>query len=207
MTAEPTDRELLEAWGMGDLGAGHRLFERHFDSLHRFFRTKTETAVSDLVQQTLLACLEGRERFRHEATFRTYLFQIARFQLYAHYRARNRDRVFDAEQQSVGDLSETPSRMLVRREQTRRLLQALRAIPLDSQLVLELWFWEDLSGAEIAQVLELPEPTVRSRLRRAQLRLREQLDKLDADPAVSLETDDDLQRWARSLRGDLTLPR
>jgi RNA polymerase sigma-70 factor (ECF subfamily) len=182
------------------LDAGRLLFERHFESLHRFFRNKVDSGVADLVQQTLLGCVEGRERFRREATFRTYLFQVARFQLYAHYRACHRERNFDFEQVSATDLAETPSRILARQEDARRLLQALRCIPLDAQIVLELWFWEDLSGPEIAEVLGVAEPTVRSRLRRALERLRGQLATLESDAAASLETDDDLQRWARGLR-------
>lgn len=195
-----SDHELLEAWGNGDLSAGHTLFERHFESLHRFFRTKSEVGVEDLIQQTLLACLEGRQRFRRDSSFRTYMFQIARFQLYAHYRARARDRIFDFESVSVVDLGDTPSRVLVRQQDARLLLQALQRIPLDAQTVLELWFWEELTGPEIADVLGIPEPTVRSRLRRAIDRLRAELQVVEHNPASSLETDDDLQRWARRLR-------
>src|ERR1041385_8354720 len=97
------DFELLQAWSQGDRAAGSLLFERHFDALHRFFRNKAQDGVADLVQQTLLACVEGRSRFRGDASFRTYLFQTARFQLYAYYRARRRDVIFDFGSMSVTD--------------------------------------------------------------------------------------------------------
>lgn len=201
MTGAPSDRELLEAWAGGDLAAGKALFERHFDGLHRFFRTKADSGVEDLIQQTLLACVEGRERFRHEATFRTYMYQVARFQLYAHHRSRNRDRMFDFSLVSVMDLSDSPSGVLVRQQDARALLYALRRIPLDAQMVLELWFWEELPGAEIAEVLGIAAPTVRSRLRRALERLRAELGTLEENgELVALDSDDDLQRWAKRLR-------
>jgi RNA polymerase sigma-70 factor (ECF subfamily) len=198
--AERSDRDLLTAWGGGDLQAGRALFDRHFDSLHRFFHTKTENGVEDLIQQTLLACVEGRARFRGDSSFRTYMFQVARFQLYAHYRARNREREFDCNLLSATELAESPSAALVRQEDARLLLQALRTIPIDAQMVLELWFWEELTGPEIAEVLGIAEPTVRSRLRRALERLREQLEVVAVGTASSLQTDDDLQRWAGRLR-------
>jgi RNA polymerase sigma-70 factor (ECF subfamily) len=200
MVNDGSDRDLLIAWSDGDLQAGRMLFDRHFDSLHRFFHTKTENGVEDLIQQTLLACVEGRARFRGDSSFRTYMFQVARFQLYAHYRARNREREFDFNLLSAIELAESPSAALVRQEDARLLLQALRMIPLDAQMVLELWFWEELTGSEIAEVLGIAEPTVRSRLRRALERLREQLDAVAGGAAASLQTDDDLQRWAGRLR-------
>jgi len=200
MLDDRPDRELLILWGDGDLLAGRALFDRHFDSLHRFFRTKSDDGVEDLIQQTLLACVEGRARFRGDSSFRTYMFQVARFQLYAHYRARNRERDFDFELLSATALAESPSAALVRQEDARFLLHALRTIPVDAQIVLELWFWEEMCGAEIAEVLGIAEATVRSRLRRALIRLREQLEAIAGGSTAALQTDDDLQRWAGRLR-------
>jgi RNA polymerase sigma-70 factor (ECF subfamily) len=198
-----SDFELLDAWGSGDLVAGQALFERYFDVLHRFFRTKLDDGLEDVIQQTWLACVEGRARFRREASFRTFVLQIARYQLYAHYRARTRRELLDPSVSSVADLNSSPSRVLARGEEERMLLEALRKMPLDQQIVIELSFWEELTGPEIAEVLEIPEPTVRSRLRRATERLRNELSAL-ADGSASLEaTSDDLQHWARRLRDAL----
>ncbi|MDD9967022.1 MAG: RNA polymerase subunit sigma-70, partial [Myxococcales bacterium] len=41
------DMELLDAWRSGDEGAGKRLFERHFDAMYRFFRSKVERGAED----------------------------------------------------------------------------------------------------------------------------------------------------------------
>jgi len=97
---------------------------------------------------------------------------------------------------SAIELAESPSTTLVRQEDARLLLQALRMIPLDAQTLIELWFWEDLSGAQIGAILGIPEATVRSRLRRAIQRLREQV---EAMTGVAPE-DHDLQRRAGELR-------
>jgi RNA polymerase sigma factor (sigma-70 family) len=170
--AETSDFELLDAWGGGNLHAGRALFERHFDVVHHFLRTKVDAFVEDLVQDTWLACVESRSRFRRTASFRTYLLQTARFQLYAYYRERGRREEIGLTESSVVDPATSPSRLAAQREDERLLLEALRRIPIEQRTVIELSFWKELSGPEIAEALGISEPTVRSRLRRAIGRLR-----------------------------------
>lgn len=205
MSQARSDFELLDEWGAGDLAAGSELFERHFDTLYRFFRNKVDSELQDLMQRTLLACVEGRARFRRESSFRTYLFQTARFQLYAHYRDLQRSKHLDFAVITAADMHASPSGVIARKQDSRLLLEALRRIPVDHQIVLELTFWEELTGPEIAQVLGIPEPTVRSRLRRASERLRVELSTLGGSEAQLRETGDDLQLWARRL-SDLARP-
>jgi RNA polymerase sigma factor (sigma-70 family) len=189
---ENSDFELLDAWSSGDLAAGRALFERHFDIVYRFLRTKVDAHLEDLVQQTWLACVEGRSRFRRTASFRTYLLQTARFQLYAYYRERRRRTEIGFSESSRADLVLSPSHLAIRHEDERLLLEALRRIPIGHQVVIELSFWQELSGPEIAEVLSIPEPTVRSRLRRAMVHLRRELGSTMNGAAKLDETDDAL---------------
>lgn len=70
---------------------GEQLFERHFDAVYRFFSSKADASeISDLVQQTFLACVEAVESFEGHSSVRTYIFAIARHQLFRHYRKRTR---------------------------------------------------------------------------------------------------------------------
>jgi RNA polymerase sigma-70 factor (ECF subfamily) len=202
--SEPiSDVELLERWAAGCRDAGGELFERHFDSLLRFFQNKVDHAVEDLVQQTMLACVEGRERFRRDASFRTYLFQTARHLLYAHYRSRPRSGDLDFELASVADLGTSPTSALARKEQHRYLFEALQRIPLQYQIVLELRLWEDLSGAEMATILDLPEPTLRSRLRLAAEKLKAQMQALGGCGELLHPSIVDFEGWAARIRTTL----
>ncbi len=200
-TPFPSDLELLGAWRGGDVRAGNELFRRYFAQLSRFFRNKADSGIEDLIQTTFLACVEGRERFREASSFRTYLFAIARHQLYAHYRRRPRD--IDFSQSSIVDLGASPSGPLGRREESTALLRALRAIPLEFQIVLELTYWEGLSGPEIAEVLEIPANTVRGRLSRARAALRDALEKGVGSADVLRSTLADLDGWAARVRSDV----
>jgi DNA-directed RNA polymerase specialized sigma24 family protein len=57
-----SDLELLDAWHTGDTAAANELFDRWFRQLYMFFRTKVDDGVAeDLVQQTLLSCVQNLE--------------------------------------------------------------------------------------------------------------------------------------------------
>jgi RNA polymerase sigma-70 factor (ECF subfamily) len=195
--------ELLEQWREGDAASGNALFTRHFRSLFRFFRSKVSDEVAeDLTQVSFMACVDGRDKFRNAASFRTYLFAIARNQLFMHFRKRGRqDEVTSFATQSMADLGAGPSTLMAAKAEQRLLLAALRRIPVDFQIAIELYYWEGIPTAEIAVVLEIPEGTVRSRLTRGREHLAKQMRALAESPQLAESTVADFERWAQSLRG------
>jgi RNA polymerase sigma factor (sigma-70 family) len=199
-----TDAQLLQAWASGDKLAGERLFERHFEAVARFFRNKlpADAHHEDLIQKTFLGCVEARDRFRGDASFRSFLFAIAHNQLSKHWRSRSRDRV-DLQTVSVCDLDPSPSAALARNQEQRQLLLALRRIPLDSQVALELHYWESMTAAEISEVLALPLGTTKTRLRRAKQLLEVELRALQGGETSLDSTGIGLDTWARELKDRL----
>ena len=166
------DLDLVSAWRAGDRGAGDTLIRRHLEAILRFFRTKLGDDVEDLVQRTFLDLLEVDAQV---VSVRATLFTIAKRRLVDHLRqsyARAGAVELDPSL-SVADLGTSPSGAVARNQQEQLLGAALRSIPLEYQIALELAYWEELSGAEIAQILGIAEPTVRSRLTRAREALRE----------------------------------
>lgn len=181
------DVALLEAWRAGDSGAGEALFERHFDAVVRFFRNKVHESPDDLVQKTFLGCLEAKERFRGEASFRTFLFAVAHNVLRNHFRAcRRGTQKVDFSVDSAFGLIPSPSAVVARHRTQQLLLDALRRIPLQYQVALELHFWEDLTAAEVAEVVGIPTGTAKTRLRRGKELLQEALGGLAGDAQALL---------------------
>ena len=175
------DRALLEAWRGGDQDAGAELFERYSRKVYWFFRGKIDDAtLEDLVQDTFEACLTATTQLRTADGFRAYLFSIARNRL-INYVTRDAARAarFDPGVTSLQDLGLSPTAQLAVKERERKLLAALRELPLDLQIAVELHYFEQMSGSEIATVLGLPEGTVRTRLRAARQRLHDHGDLLD----------------------------
>ncbi len=201
---DDSDAALVEAWRSGDRAAGRRLFERHYAAVARFFRNKVGEGGPDLIQRTFLACIEGRERFRHDATFRSYLFSIAYKVLCKHYRERRRDqerdqRGVDFEEATAHELSSPLSGIAARQEQ-RLLLEGLRRLPVDYQVVLELHYWEGMSAAELAEVLAIPLGTAKTRLRRGRELLEDKLRDLSTSATLLHSTLANLDAWAAQLR-------
>jgi RNA polymerase sigma-70 factor (ECF subfamily) len=151
------DAELLEAWRQGDGAAGSELFERHYPAIVRFFANKVAGDPADLIQETFEACVSGRDRMREGGGFSAYLFGVAYNVLRRHYeRSRKQGERFDPGTASAADLSPGPSTMVGQRDEHRLLLAALRRIPLEQQVVLELFYWEGMTSATIAEVLDTP---------------------------------------------------
>jgi RNA polymerase sigma factor (sigma-70 family) len=202
-----TDEQLLTAWRAGDREAGNQLFARYFSGVFRFFRNKVDRGVEDLVQRTFMACVEGRDRLHADSSFRAYLFGAAHHLLRAHYRReRALAREEDVDLHPIIDMGASPTSLLGVHEEQRLLLAALRRLPLGDQSLLELYYWEHLTGPELGMVLGVPENTARTRVRRARLRLEQELAVLAASAERLRSTVDNLERWAASLRDPLAGP-
>jgi RNA polymerase sigma factor (sigma-70 family) len=186
------DLTLLDRWCDGDATAGNQLFKRHFETLYRFFEHKTDGEVDDLVQETLLQCVKGRATFRRQSTFRTYLFAIARHVLFQHWRARaSTQPTIDFEEISIESLSTSAGSRLAQHTDRARLVAVLRTLPLEQQLLLEMYYWEDLDREQLAEVFDVETATIGSRLFRARQALQTGMSALAQVP--------DIDAWARSL--------
>lgn len=170
------DEELLEAWRAGDSSAASTLVQRHFAAVCRFFRSKLGDDVEDLIQRTFLDCMESKGRIQGPS-FRSYLFAVARNRLFDHLRQGLRRPVDDLGSRSLADLRTQGSGLLARAQDRERMAAALDALPIDFRITLELFYWEDLRGEEVAAVLGVSPHTVRSRLARARERLKAELDQ------------------------------
>jgi len=199
---EPQDSELFAAWAGGDRAAGATLVERHYGSIERFFATKVAVGVDDLVQQTFLACAEAAPRYRGEGSFRGFLFGIARNMLYGYIRRKSRDGrdAPDFTTRSLVDLAPGVATVVAQEAAHRQLVRALHHIPLDLQILLELYYWEELSVDELARTLEVPPGTIKSRLFRARGALREAIENLPATPDEREGARTMLRKWLEDVR-------
>jgi RNA polymerase sigma-70 factor, ECF subfamily len=197
--ADGEDLALLRAWRAGDAAAGDELVCRHFLRIHRYFQSKVPAAAEDLAQRTFLACTESRH-LEPRVSFRSLLFGIARRLLYDHLRLHYaRPPMSELPERSIAELTGHPEDRVARSQHEDLVLRALRELPLDFQTVLELHYWEDMSVAEIAVVVEVAVGTVKSRLGRGRKMLAERIRKMRVRGEVRDSTLHDLVGWTRSL--------
>lgn len=203
--SELADADLLTRWRGGDLDAGEVLFDRYYPMVERFFINKLASGVDDMVQETFKVIVESRDKVEHPDRFRGFIMSIAYRVFCAHLRARYRagGEVVDLMTISVHSLSPSPSSVVAEHREQRLLLQGLRTIPVDYQVILELHYWEEMTTEEIGAVLSTPVGTIRSRLRRARELLEEAMARLSHSPGELKSTLSRLDDWARECRRNL----
>lgn len=167
-----SDEQLMVAFSRGSADAFNELFSRYKQPLFGFFRRRIADPdqAEELTQETFLAVLRASSRYEPRALFRTYLYAIG-FKL---LRAHRRKAVFRATfLGAAGGGREPASHNAVDVEVLLR--QAVGKLESLDREILLLREFEELNYAEIAELLSLPVNTVRSRLFRARMALRELL--------------------------------
>jgi RNA polymerase sigma-70 factor, ECF subfamily len=166
------DEQLMQDFAKGDTEAFNELFRRYKQPIFGFFRRRlTESShAEELAQETFLAILRGASRYQPQALFRTYLYAIAFKILRAHRRRVAFRATFLGQWKGAQDPA---ARQATETELVLR--QALGKLDGIDREMLMLREFEQLSYAEIAELLHIPVNTVRSRLFRARMALRELL--------------------------------
>jgi RNA polymerase sigma factor (sigma-70 family) len=204
-SGQPTeDYVLLERWVAGDRRAGDRLVKRYYMQIARYFMNAVgDNERRELTQETFSQLCTAISQYSGEASFRSYLFGIARNVLYQHlrrqYRRREFETDFDPSAHSVVDAGQTtPSRLiseLVRREV---LLQCLRELPVEAKQMLELYYWHGLTADELGVTYGIPAATVRTRLFNVRRKLK--ADIQERDPQLgSVDIEQQLETLRRLL--------
>jgi RNA polymerase sigma-70 factor, ECF subfamily len=167
-----TDEQLMVAFSRGSADAFGELFSRYKQQVFGFFRRRVAdpAQAEELTQETFLAVLRASSRYEALALFRTYLYSIA-FKILNAYRrkAALRATLFGAGTGSSEPAFQSAS------DAELLLRQAVGKLERLDREVLLLREFEQLSYADIAELLCLPVNTVRSRLFRARTALRELL--------------------------------
>ncbi|KAE9642668.1 RNA polymerase sigma factor [Pseudomonas sp. PB106] len=177
-SAASSDESLLARYREGDGAAFEILYARHRQGLYRFLlglSGKAELA-DEVFQETWLSLIRSASQPQGRATFRTWLFQIARNRLIDHWRKHGAHQPlhdsYDEQSHAVSDETNDPEQLLSLSRDSQRLESALQTLPADQREVFLLRAHGDLDLAQIASLTETPLETVKSRLRYAQQKLR-----------------------------------
>jgi RNA polymerase sigma-70 factor (ECF subfamily) len=161
-----SDEALMLEFQRGSREAFEELFGRYRDKLHGFFRRRLESRprAEDLTQEVFLAVMRAISRYDARALVRTYLYGIA-LHLVSAERRRHRD--VDAA---------TEPYVVSRTDEALWIKEALGRLDANDREILMLREYEQLSYAEIAELLRIPLNTVRSRLFRSRMALKSYLE-------------------------------
>jgi RNA polymerase sigma-70 factor (ECF subfamily) len=179
--AQPFDGAIIDRCLGGDEAAWEQVIARFkrkvFHIAYKF--TGRHDAAEDLTQEVFLKVFKSLDKFHRDADFSTWLSSVARNYCIDHYRASKREKevvvedlvAFDLAPASVGS---NPHRALEDRDRRSFLRRGLEALPEKLREAVVLRDLQGLSYQEMAERLELPEGTVKSRINRG----REELTRL-----------------------------
>jgi RNA polymerase sigma-70 factor (ECF subfamily) len=164
-----SDEALMLAFSKGSPDALSELFARYKQPVYGFFRRRLVDPIhaEELTQETFLAVVRAASRYQPRALFRTYLYAIG-FKI---LRTHRRKAAFRAAFLGTSSGSSEPATK-ESKEAERNTIGKLERMDREVLLLRE---FEELSYVEIAELLNVPVNTVRSRLFRARLALRELL--------------------------------
>ncbi len=190
---ECSDEELVGMFQDGRETAFDELVRRYQDYIYRtiYYQVSDHDRANDLAQQTFVNAYEGLSDFEGRSSFKTWIYRIARNLCYSEHRRRARDR-----EQPVGTFlpgrsdedgetafpepehsSNPPDDNVAAEEKKEIVRSVIRSLDEDFCTILTLRELEGHSYDEMAELLEIPVGTVRSRLYRAREAFREVLEE------------------------------
>ncbi|MGE7841610.1 sigma-70 family RNA polymerase sigma factor [Lysinibacillus sp. NPDC093712] len=133
----------------------------------------------EIVQDVFLAYYLQQDRFEQRASLKTYLVKITVHKSHDYLRSwkNKRHQLFD--KLHLGVYKRTPEIDLIKADERVTLKAALFELPISYREVLILYYYQELKGREIADVLGCTENTVKTRLRRARQMLQDKLERSD----------------------------
>jgi len=142
----------------------------------------------EVLQIAYLKIIEGKARFRGEASFKTWLFAVIRKTAVSQHRKtllrKLRTTINQTHSYDATSEVEKPDSAFERSETQLRFQRALETLPLRQREALHLVFYESLSLREAAEVMRISIGSVRQHYERGKRRLRESLERMDPDYGI-----------------------
>jgi RNA polymerase sigma-70 factor (ECF subfamily) len=192
MQAGQTDLELIEGAKSGNYHAFEELVRRYHDRVFRlaYGMTKSDSEAEEVVQDTFLSLFRSLTAFRGASAPSSWIFRIAANSALMRLRTKRRKPLLSIDDLplgpddkrrkalwAAGEWSRQPDEKLLSSELARHIEDAIERLPEKYRLVLLLRDIEGLNNEEVAEALGLTLPTVKARLHRSRLFVRDELDR------------------------------
>ncbi|MDX1621062.1 MAG: RNA polymerase sigma factor [Nitriliruptorales bacterium] len=185
-----TDAAVI-ARSLGDPHAFAEIFDRHHDAMWKFVWTRVgdEEAANDLAAEVFRIAFEQRHDYDLDYdSAKPWLFGIAANLVRQHHRDRaRRDEAGERIRGERGTATAPDPQGRLDRLDSTPVAEALKELPERDREPLLLYAWDDLAYEEIADALDVPVGTVRSRIHRARKHVRRHLDVDEPDAASRAE--------------------
>lgn len=159
------DADLLKLVAEGDCAAMRSLYERHYDALYAFLRSRGADAqnAADTLHDTMLDVWRKAESYGGQASVKTWMFTIARNKLVDRIRRTARVSYTDEVPETI-DPAPDPEAVAVAASDAARVRICLSKLKPAHLTVIRLAFYENMTYSEIGAVEGAPEGTIKTRI-------------------------------------------
>jgi RNA polymerase sigma-70 factor (ECF subfamily) len=181
------DGKLLDGIAKGDRAAFTEFYQRHNRSLFAFLvkMVRDRELAEEVLSETMLDIWRQAGRFEGKSSVTTWLFSIGHHKAVSRLR-RMREVALDEEvAANIEDSGPTPDMQASDKDMSRLLARLIECLSLDHREILQLAYYQEFSVQEIAEVLDLPENTVKTRMFYARQRLKALLEQAGVKGAVA----------------------
>jgi RNA polymerase sigma-70 factor (ECF subfamily) len=172
-----SDEMLLESIAAGEKAAMHVLYARHNVRVYRFIlRIVGDASVAeDLVSQVFLDVWRTAGQFEGRSQVSTWMLAIARFKALTALRNRRHEDIDQDEVLQIADGGDTPETAMDRSQTSSTLRQAIALLSPAHREIIDLVYYHEKSVEEVAQIIGIPQATVKTRMFYARKHLGELL--------------------------------
>ncbi len=170
-----SDEILIERIASGDHAAMQALFVRHNVPVFRYLArmVRNDALADDLIGDTFLEVWQRAGRFEGRSTVSTWLIGIARFKALSALRRRSDQALDDETTEAIEDKADTPEIAEQKRDKSQVLRRCVAALSRQHGEIIDLVYYHEKSIEEVAELVGIPENTVKTRLFHARKRLAE----------------------------------
>jgi len=151
------------------------LFARHHVQVYRYVLRllRDEMAAQDVIGDVFLDVWRQADRFEGRSAVSTWLIAIARFKTLSLMRKRRDERLDDEAAETIEEPSDDPELTVAKRDKGEKLRECLAALSPEHREVIDLVYYHEKSVEEVAQIVGIPENTVKTRMFYARKKLGE----------------------------------
>ena len=172
-----SDEVLIGRIANGDRLAMQVLFARHHVRVFRFVvrLVRNETTAEDLISEVFLDVWRQADRFEGRSAVTTWLLSIARFKALSALRRRPEEELDEETAGAIEDPSDDPEVALEKKDKGAIIRKCLTGLSAEHREIIDLVYYHEKSVDEVAEIVGIPENTVKTRMFYARKKLAELL--------------------------------
>ena len=178
-----SDEVLIARIAGGDRLAMQVLFARHHVRVYRFVLrlVRNEATAEDLISEVFLDIWRQAGKFEGRSAVSTWMLSIARFKALSVLRKRPEEELDEETAEQIEDQTDDPETTLAKKDKGAVLRECLSALSAEHREIIDLVYYHEKSVEEAAEIVGIPEATVKTRMFYARKKLSELLKERGID--------------------------